>query len=68
VTPIVHYEVTFKTKSTYPVSVATLRKQAEGSGLFDCNHVIALGGKEYRAVVQEAFAGYPGKLMFPFSG
>jgi cytoplasmic iron level regulating protein YaaA (DUF328/UPF0246 family) len=68
VTPIEQYEVTFKRKSTNPVSLATLRKQLADLGLLDCDHVIALGGKEYRSVVEQAFSGTTAKLTFPFSG
>jgi cytoplasmic iron level regulating protein YaaA (DUF328/UPF0246 family) len=62
------YEVTFKKKSTNPVSASALRKQIADLRLFDFDEVIALGGKEYRSVVQEAFAGTAVKLTFPFSG
>ena len=30
--------------------------------------VIGLGGKEYRAALEEAFAGTSANLRFPFSG
>jgi cytoplasmic iron level regulating protein YaaA (DUF328/UPF0246 family) len=67
-TPIQHYEVTFKRKSTNPVSVTALRKQAIDMGLFDFSKVIVLGGTEYRKVVAEAFAGADVRLEFPFAG
>ena len=67
-TPILQYEVTFKRKNTNPVSIATLRKQVADLGLADCDHVIAIGGKEYRAAVEQAFSGSAVKLTFPFSG
>jgi len=67
-TPITQYEVTFKRKSTKPVSASILRKQVTALRLFDFDQVIALGGKEYRSVVEEAFADTAVKLTFPFSG
>lgn len=30
--------------------------------------IIGLGGKEYRAAIELAFAGVPARLCFPFSG
>jgi hypothetical protein len=67
-TPIEQYEVTFKRKNTNPVSVVTIRKQLVDLGLLDFDRVIVLGGKEYRKVVEEAFADIPVELTFPFSG
>jgi hypothetical protein len=65
---IEQYEVTFKRMKTNPVSVATLRKQANDLGLHDFATVIVLGGTEYRKVVAEAFAGTDVELEFPFAG
>jgi hypothetical protein len=66
--PITMYEVTFKKRSTNPVSVATLKKQAADQGLLDFDHVVVLGGKEYRSVIEQAYAGTDSHLTFPFSG
>jgi cytoplasmic iron level regulating protein YaaA (DUF328/UPF0246 family) len=67
-TLITQYEVTFKKKTTNPVSVSLLKKQVTDFGLLEFDQVIALGGKEYRSVVEEVFAGTGVKLKFPFSG
>jgi cytoplasmic iron level regulating protein YaaA (DUF328/UPF0246 family) len=67
-TLINNYEVTFKKKSTNPVSGSTLKKQATDLGLLQFEEVIVLGGKEYRSAVEDAFAGSAAKLIFPFSG
>jgi len=67
-TPITQYEVTFKKKNTHPISALMLREQVADLGLLRFDEVIALGGKEYRSVVEDAFAGTAVKLMFPFSG
>lgn len=67
-TPITQYEVTFKRKSTNPISASALRKQATHLGLFDFDEATVLGGKEYRSIVEAAFAGTAVKLVFPFSG
>jgi hypothetical protein len=62
------YEVTFKRKSTNPISVAALRAQVRDQGLGQFPTVIGLGGKEYVSAVREAFALWPVKLLFPFAG
>ena len=67
-TLITQCEVTFKKKSTNPVSISIPKNQITDLGLLEFDQVIALGGKEYRSVVEEAFAGSAAKLMFPFSG
>jgi cytoplasmic iron level regulating protein YaaA (DUF328/UPF0246 family) len=67
-TLIEQYEVTFKRKTTNPVSVITIRRQLVDLGLFEFDHVIVLGGKEYRKIVEEAFADTAAELTFPFSG
>jgi cytoplasmic iron level regulating protein YaaA (DUF328/UPF0246 family) len=66
--PIEQYEVTFKRKTTNPVSVVTIRKQLVDLGLLEFDRVVVLGGKEYRKVVEEAFAHTAAELTFPFSG
>jgi cytoplasmic iron level regulating protein YaaA (DUF328/UPF0246 family) len=67
-TLITQYEVTFKKKSTNPVSSSVLKKQIAELGLLEFDQLIALGGNEYRSVVEGAFAGINVKLIFPFSG
>ncbi len=63
-----NYNVTFKNRSTNPVSVATLRDQVQQQGLNHLEIVIGLGGREYRDIVKEVFALLPAKLHFPFAG
>ncbi len=62
------YNVTFKKRSTNPVSASALRDQVRRLGLNGFETVICLGGKEYRAIVREAFAGEPAEIVFPFAG
>ena len=62
------YEVTFKQPATGPVSVGTLREQIAARGLDRFDVVVGLGGKEYRAAIEAAFAGFPLRLVFPFTG
>lgn len=62
------YEVTFKRQATNPIRVAALREQVTQLGLDRYCEVIGLGGKEYRAAIEAAFAGSPVSLTFPFSG
>jgi hypothetical protein len=60
--------VTFKKQTTNPVEVSTLRKQIKDRQLDQFEKVVGLGGKEYRAMVEEAFQSLPVKLYFPFAG
>jgi hypothetical protein len=62
------YNVTFKRKSTEPVSARTLQDQVKRQNLGRYNSVIGLGGKEYRAMIEAAFASLPIELRFPFAG
>ena len=62
------YNVTFKQRSTNPVEVATLREQVRTQHLDRFETAIGLGGKEYRAMVEQAFAGTGTELIFPFAG
>lgn len=62
------YNVTFKKRSTNPIDVATLRFQVRDLGLESYDEVIGLGGKEYRAAIEAAFAGSAVALRFPFAG
>lgn len=61
------YEVTFKRRSTGPVSVEVLRQQIGALGLSRYDRVIGLGGIEYRQALQAAF-GSKAALAFPFAG
>lgn len=62
------YNVTFKRKSTGPVSIVTLREQVDTFDLDRFTDVVGLGGKEYRFALEQAFHGESGKLHFPFTG
>jgi hypothetical protein len=62
------YEVTFKRKSSDPVSRESLRKQVKDQGLVLFPMVIGLGGKEYRLAIADAFQGQSVELKFPFAG
>lgn len=62
------YNVTFKKKATGPVAFSVLRDQVHTQGLFQYDPIIGLGGKEYRAAIETAFASRPVNLLFPFSG
>lgn len=65
---IAPYNVTFKKPSTSPVGVSFLRLQIQELGLDRYEMVVGLGGKDYQAAVQEAFAGTTVRLVFPFAG
>lgn len=62
------YNVTFKRKSSNPVIVEFLRTQIPALGLDRCEHVIGLGGRAYREIIEAAFRPYPMELIFPFAG
>jgi hypothetical protein len=62
------YDVTFKRQSSRPISATTLRQQARALGLDRFDDLIGLGGKDYRRVLEEVFAGSGPRLHFPFAG
>ena len=62
------YEVTFKQSSTRPVTVGVLRRQVDDLGLSRFDVIVGLGGKDYRAAMEAAFAGSSVRLAFPFAG
>jgi hypothetical protein len=62
------YDVTFKRRATNPVGLPTLRDQIRGQGLHEHPKVIGLGGKDYRAVIEEAFEPFGRAVEFPFAG
>jgi len=62
------YNVTFKKRTTNPVQVAMLTRQIREMGLHEYERVVALGGKEYRAVVEAAFSPFGTEVEFPFAG
>ena len=62
------YNVTFKKRETSPVDVTTLRGQIREQGLDEFRRIVGLGGKEYRAAIEEAFAPFGSAVEFPFAG
>lgn len=62
------YNVTFKSKSTNPISVLALRNQIQAQNLDRFEMVIGLGGTEYRAILEQALAASPARVCFPFAG
>lgn len=62
------YDVTFKRKTSGPVAVEGLRQQIRELGLDRFAVVVGLGGRAYRVAVEQAFAGLPVRLCFPFAG
>ena len=63
-----NYNVTFKKKDTSPISQSRLKDQVTKKKLYNCTKIFALGGKEYRQAIQEAFADYPITIIYPFAG
>lgn len=62
------YEVTFKRKSSGPVTTDILREQIQRQSLDRFHTVIGLGGREYRTAIEQAFQGKDVDLLFPFAG
>lgn len=62
------YNVTFKRPSPEVVTVQRLREQADALGLRGYRQIIGLGGREYRAILDETFAKERNRLSFPFAG
>jgi hypothetical protein len=62
------YEVTFKRRSTHPISADALRAQVSERAFDRFDEVIALGGVDYRIRVEEAFSGVSAAVRFPFAG
>lgn len=62
------YNVTFKRKSTQPVTVERLKDQIGSLELHHFERIIGLGGKEYRQAMSAAFQGFNRTVEFPFAG
>lgn len=62
------YNVTFKRKATNPVDVATLTAQIREQRLDEFVRIVGLGGKEYRAMIEAAFAPFDRTVECPFAG
>lgn len=66
---IENYDVTFKRKSSNPISYKELADQSFKQNLHNYNEVIGLGGKEYRKAIIDAFAcGGRTDISTPFEG
>ncbi len=62
------YNTTFKKKSSHPIGVDALHVQIRAQQLYEFDTCIGLGGKEYRAVLDAAFAPWSIQVIFPFAG
>ncbi len=62
------YNVTFKDLSTNPISVRELADQARNLELDEFETIIGLGGRDYRAVIEQVFMPMDLRPIFPFSG
>ena len=62
------YEVTFKRKSSAPVSTDVLQLQVVDQRLSDFQIIIGLGGKEYCSAIESAFQQTTVEVQFPFAG
>ncbi|HET7771868.1 MAG TPA: hypothetical protein VFN74_24045 [Chloroflexota bacterium] len=65
------YDVTFKRRGSNPVSVEDVRRQAAELRLERYERVVALGGADYRRIIQavmESLSGQPPEMSFPTGG
>lgn len=62
------YNITFKRRSPPPITHAALSQQVRDQDLGRFDDVIGLGGRDYRAAIEHAFAATRVTLHFPFSG
>ncbi len=62
------YNVSFKRRSTGPITPDELRMQVQDQQLDAFETVVGLGGKEYRSMVEQAFALPASRVIFPFAG
>ena len=62
------YNVTFKRKSSQPVTDDELWHQVKKLQLVTYSTIVGLGGKEYRAALVAAFDGCAAHIVFPFAG
>jgi hypothetical protein len=63
----VPYEVSFKHPATGPIAFDRLRQQVREQQLGRYRVIVGLGGKEYRAAIEAAFADSSARLVFPFA-
>ena len=62
------YNVTFKKKSTGPISSSELAGQIKRMKLGSYDEIVVLGGKEYLEATNKAFEGTNAKIVAPFEG
>ncbi|HZU14975.1 MAG TPA: hypothetical protein VFB58_19230 [Chloroflexota bacterium] len=62
------YNVTFKDRSTGPIEIAVLHDQIRSQRINRVDAVIALGGKDYRSIVESAFLPSGTTVVAPFVG
>jgi len=62
------YDVTFKRSSTGPIDDRSLQRQIRDQMLDRFDEIIALGGADYRARIEKAFASTGPVPRFPFAG
>jgi hypothetical protein len=64
------YDVTFKKKSSGPISNKELYSQVnyDHACLLGYGEIIGLGGTEYRKAIKDSFCMYKGNLTFPLAG
>jgi hypothetical protein len=63
---IENYDVSFKKKSTNPISIDDLIVQARAKGLYSYDLIVSLGGRTYTDAVRRTFSGVD--LKTPLSG
>jgi hypothetical protein len=61
------YDITFKDAHRGPITVDCLREQIRSERLVAYGTVVALGGKEYRSIVEDAFAPMGTAVVAPFA-
>jgi hypothetical protein len=62
------YEVSFNYPATSPFAFDRLRQQVPEPQWGRYPVIVGLGGKEYRAAIESAFADAAVSLIFPFAG
>ena len=63
-----NYNVSFKCKSNELVTLSKLQEQIRNYELHKFHTIIALGGKDYRVIIEQAFAPFGKNVHFPFAG
>ena len=63
-----NYNVTFKKRSTNPISISQLREQAVREQLNRFDKIVVLGGHVYANIVREVFKEFSVKIEAPLEG